>query len=185
MTGDQRSDRKKAGFRRLAAVGVGLVVALALIAAGVTWLVAKSSPQAAHSASPAADTGTRPVTNHAGSQSSPAASSAAVMPAIPAAALAAHHVRVCGNSRILGGGPSARPAGAVSVPAGDNSRVNFRRPHETYWFAPGIHTLGSGKYSQIQPGPGSAFVGAPGAVLDGRQVNNYAFTGNAPDVTIS
>jgi len=107
------------------------------------------------------------------------------MPAAPAAALAAHHVRVCGNSAILGGGPSARPAGAISVPAGDDSRVKWKRPHTTYWFAPGIHTLGPGRYSEIQPGTGSTFLGAPGAVLDGRQVNYYAFGGNAPDVTIS
>jgi hypothetical protein len=101
------------------------------------------------------------------------------------AELAAHHVRVCGNSRILGGGPSTRPAGAVLVPAGDNSGIDWERPHATYWFASGIHNLGPGRYSQIRPGPGSAFIGAPGAILDGRHVNYYAFAGNAPDVTIS
>jgi hypothetical protein len=107
------------------------------------------------------------------------------MPAAAATALAAHHVRVCGNSSIIGGGPSTRPAGAVSVPAGDDSRVNWKRPYTTYWFAPGTHNLGPGRYSQIQPGTGSTFIGAPGAVLDGRLVNDYAFVGNATDVTIS
>jgi Right handed beta helix region len=152
MTGDQRPGAK-AGSRRRAFVGGVLVVALALIAAGVTWLIATSSPTAKLASSSAE-------------------------PAL-------HHVRVCGNSSILGGGPPARPATAVSVPAGDDARVNFRRPHTTYWFAPGVHTLGSSRYSQIQPGTGSTFIGAPGAVLDGQQVNYYAFTGNAPDVTIS
>ena len=38
---------------------------------------------------------------------------------------------------------------------------------------------------QIQPGTGSTFIGAPGAVLDGRQANDFAFADNAPDVTIS
>jgi Right handed beta helix region len=101
------------------------------------------------------------------------------------AALASRHVQVCGSRSALGGGPAIRPVGAVSVPAGDDSQIDWKRPHATYWFAPGIHTLGPGKYSQIQPGAGSTFIGAPGAILDGRQVNYYAFTGNAPTVTIS
>ena len=160
-------------------------MALAVVAASVTWLTAKSSPQAGHPTSPAASAPARSATTEPGAQPSFAASAAAVMPAAPATALAARHVRVCGNSGILSGGPSTRPPGAVSVPAGDDSRVNFKRLHTTYWFAPGIHTLGPGQYSQIQPGAGSTFIGAPGAVLDGRQVNDYAFTGNAPDVTLS
>jgi nitrous oxidase accessory protein NosD len=152
MTGDQRPTAK-AGSRRLAVVGGGLVVVLALIAASATWLMAKSSPQAKHVSSPAA--------------------------------LSARHVRVCGSRSVLDGGPAIRPAGAVAVPAGDDSQIDWTHPHATYWFAPGVHTLGPGRYAQIQPGTGSTFVGAPGAVLDGRQVNYYAFAGNAPNVTIS
>lgn len=95
------------------------------------------------------------------------------------------HVRVCGNAAVLGGGPSSAPAGAVVVAAGDNSRVNFGRAGVTYWFAPGVHTLGGGRYTQIDPGRGSTFAGAPGAVLDGRHKNFYAFAGNASRVTIS
>lgn len=93
--------------------------------------------------------------------------------------------RVCGNSTLLDAGPRSAPRGAVVVPAGLDSSVDFTQPHTTYWFAPGTHTLGSGQYTQIDPGDGSAFVGAPGAVLNGEHQNNYAFGGYAPDVTIS
>jgi Right handed beta helix region len=93
--------------------------------------------------------------------------------------------RICGNAAILGGGPAAAPAGAISVPAGSNAGVDFSQPRTTYWFAPGMHTLGAGQYTQIEPGHGSTFIGAPGAILDGRQANLYAFGGYGTDVTIS
>jgi hypothetical protein len=91
---------------------------------------------------------------------------------------------VCGNEGQLAGPPSS-PAGAVVVQAGDDSHVNFSRPNTTYWFAPGEHLLGSGEYTQIMPGDGATFLGAPGAVLDGQHVNDYAFGGYALHVTIS
>jgi len=106
-------------------------------------------------------------------------------PRISAAGPKSPPARVCGNDAILGGGPSSAPAGAVTVPAGDNSAVNWSRRHTTYWLAPGTHTLGSGQYTQIFPGTGSTFIGAPGAVLDGKRANYYAFGGNARRVTIS
>jgi hypothetical protein len=93
--------------------------------------------------------------------------------------------RICGNAAILGGGPTSAPAGAVTVAAGSNAGVDFSQAHTTYWFAPGLHTLGSGQYTQIIPGRGSTYVGAPGAILDGRQDNLYAFGGSATGVTIS
>ena len=93
--------------------------------------------------------------------------------------------RICGNAAILGGGPTSAPAGAVTVAAGSNAGVDFSQAHTTYWFAPGVHTLGSGQYTQIIPGRGSTYVGAPGAILDGRQDNLYAFGGSATGVTIS
>lgn len=92
--------------------------------------------------------------------------------------------QVCGNNTVLGGGPTAAPAGAVSVPAGNNSNIDFEQSNKTYWFAPGVHTLGTGIYDQIGPGNGSTFIGAPGAVLDGQLKNNYAFTGKSTNVTI-
>jgi hypothetical protein len=91
--------------------------------------------------------------------------------------------RICGDAALLSG-PSQPPAGAIRVTAGDNSGVDFGIPGATYWFAPGVHTLGDGPYSQIIPGDSSTFIGAPGAILDGRRINRYAFTQHATGVTI-
>jgi parallel beta helix pectate lyase-like protein len=93
--------------------------------------------------------------------------------------------RICGNKAILGGGPSSSPPGAIVVPAGDNSSVNWSQANATYWFAPGTHTLAPENFAQIIPASGSTFIGAPGAILSGRHVNFYAFGGSAPRVTIS
>jgi parallel beta-helix repeat protein len=99
-------------------------------------------------------------------------------------------VQVCGNTGLLSG-PSTAPTGAVTVAAGDDSAVDFSTPDTTYWFAPGVHYLGSGEYAQIIPGDGAKFIGAPGAVISGTDSsvsgyvqNNYAFTQTATDVTI-
>ena len=59
-------------------------------------------------------------------------------------------VRVCGNKADLTG-PAAPPKGAVRVQAGNNASVDFGRPDTTYWFAPGVHTLGTGEYANIDP----------------------------------
>jgi hypothetical protein len=98
-------------------------------------------------------------------------------------------VRVCGNNALLGGGPSSPPKGAVVIAAGDDSGTDLghnwtMKPHTTYWFAPGRHTLGNGPFSQIIPADGDTFIGAPGAILDGQRVNRYAFTQQARNVTI-
>lgn len=93
-------------------------------------------------------------------------------------------VRVCGNRELLDGGPTQAPDGAVVVPAGDNTAVDFSRPGTTYWFAAGVHTLGPGEYDAITPGDGSRFVGAPGAVIDGQGATLYAFAGHARDVVV-
>jgi Right handed beta helix region len=93
--------------------------------------------------------------------------------------------RICDNRSILGAGPAAAPRRAVTVAAGDDSGVDWSRPHTTYWFAPGRHTLGPGSFAQIIPGPGARFIGAPGAILTGQRRNFYAFGGNAAHVTIS
>jgi Right handed beta helix region len=74
-------------------------------------------------------------------------------------------------------------ADAVTVPAGDNSSFNFSTPDTTYWFAPGTHTLGTSAGGQIDPADGDTYVGAPGAVLDGQNVNQYAFVGNYQDLS--
>ncbi|WP_266171436.1 right-handed parallel beta-helix repeat-containing protein [Dyella subtropica] len=90
---------------------------------------------------------------------------------------------VCGNASVLTG-PLAPPVGAITVPAGDNSSVNFNQAGKTFWFAPGTHTLGTDPYGQIIPANNSTFIGAPGAILDGKNLNLYAFTGQATGVTI-
>jgi Right handed beta helix region len=92
---------------------------------------------------------------------------------------------ICGNQAP---GPAAAPAGAVSVDpaaAGDlATKTKTSPPGTTFWLAPGVHTLGPGRYSQVQPKNGNVYLGAPGAVIDGRGINNYAFTTKARDVTI-
>jgi hypothetical protein len=90
--------------------------------------------------------------------------------------------KICGSSSL--NGPSSPPGGAVTVPAGDNSGFTFTTPGATYWFAAGTHTLGSGQFAQIDPGSNSTFTGAPGAVLDGQGLNQFAFAGSATGVTI-
>jgi hypothetical protein len=92
--------------------------------------------------------------------------------------------QVCGNNDILGAGPTTAPEGAVTVPAGNNESVNFRLANTTYWFAPGVHTLGEDIYGQIIPGDNASFIGAPGAVLDGQNINRFAFTQQASNVTV-
>ncbi len=97
-------------------------------------------------------------------------------PATPPAA-------VCGNRAVLDG-PATPPRGAVIVAAGDNADLT-PVAGTTYWFAPGVHTLGTSPFGQIIPADRDVFVGAPGAVLDGANVNRYAFTQRAGGVTVS
>jgi hypothetical protein len=106
-------------------------------------------------------------------------SAAPAVTAAPAVPLA----RVCGSTDALDG-PATAPAGAVEVPAGDNADVDFSRANTTYWFAPGVHTLGTGRYANIHPASGDSYVGAPGAILDGQHENNSAFDGTAQHVLI-
>jgi hypothetical protein len=77
------------------------------------------------------------------------------------------------------------------VPAGNNSNLvpnwisnGFSTPNKTFWFAPGVHTLGTGEFAQIGPGDNSVFVGAPGAIIDGQNLNRYAFGGQGSNVTL-
>ncbi|NLU91929.1 right-handed parallel beta-helix repeat-containing protein [Chitinophaga sp. Ak27] len=90
---------------------------------------------------------------------------------------------ICGNTQLLTG-PGVAPPGAIIVQAGNNSNVNFKIRGATYWFAPGVHTIGGDKYSQIIPEDSSTFIGGPGAILDGQNINHYAFTQRASNVTI-
>ena len=75
------------------------------------------------------------------------------------------------------------PRGAITVPVGDNSSFNFSAANTVYWFAPGIHTIGTGQYSQIAVAHGDTYIGAPGAILDGQGKNNSAFVGTYNDTS--
>ena len=78
------------------------------------------------------------------------------------------------------------PVGAIVISTTDDAdRVVAAHPEPAvFWFSPGVHRLAEGKYAQIIPHDGDTFIGAPGAVLDGRRENQYAFGGHATDVTI-
>jgi hypothetical protein len=85
-------------------------------------------------------------------------------------------------------GPDSPPAGAVVVdPAVDSDLTEKTRanpPGTTFWLAPGTHTLGTDKFGQVIPKDGNTYIGAPGAILDGRGKNMFAFTQHAADVAI-
>lgn len=85
-------------------------------------------------------------------------------------------------------GPARAPAGAVTVdPAvlGDlAAKTESSPPHTTFWLRPGRHLLEPDRYAQVIPKEGNTYLGAPGAVLDGRKTNQYAFGGAARGVTI-
>ncbi len=108
------------------------------------------------------------------------------------------------NTQLCAGGPNASlltnptssaPARAITVPAGNDSVSTMSNgklitesfdlaPSTVYWFAPGIHTLGTSTYGQIDPMNNDVFEGAPGAIIDGEGVNQSAFDGTATGVTI-
>ncbi|MGY0056755.1 right-handed parallel beta-helix repeat-containing protein [Streptomyces sp. LZ34] len=93
--------------------------------------------------------------------------------------------RVCAKPAA---GPAKAPAGAVTVdPAvvGDlAAKTKSSPPNTTFWLLPGKHRLEPNRYAQVMAKEGNSYLGAPGAVLDGRKTNNYAFSGTAPNVTI-
>ena len=93
--------------------------------------------------------------------------------------------RRCGDDALER--PAVAPDGAVTVATTDDLTdvVNENAPGTTYWLEPGAHELPDGLYSQVIPQDGDTFVGAPGAILDGRNRNRYAFGGNVTDVTVS
>ncbi|MFE2358390.1 right-handed parallel beta-helix repeat-containing protein [Streptomyces parvulus] len=103
----------------------------------------------------------------------------------PSAAPAAAVARVCAKPAA---GPATAPTGAVTVDpavAGDlAAKTRNSPPNTTFWLRPGTHRLLPDRYAQVVPKQGNRYLGAPGAVLDGRETNQYAFGGTARDVTI-
>ncbi len=93
--------------------------------------------------------------------------------------------RVCAEPAA---GPAKPPKGAVTVdPAvvGDlAAKTRSHPPNTTFWLRPGKHRLKPERYAQVMTKKGNRYIGAPGAVLDGRKKNQYAFSGTAPGVTI-
>ena len=78
---------------------------------------------------------------------------------------------------------SSPPPGAVVIPAGDDSgtppaQSSTAQPNATYWFAPGIHHIGNNEFAQFEARSGDTFVGAPGAVIDGQGINDFAISGD-------
>ncbi|MEW2219685.1 right-handed parallel beta-helix repeat-containing protein [Streptomyces sp. NPDC006990] len=115
-----------------------------------------------------------------GTPGAPAQPGAAPPP--PAARPAA---RVCAEPA---DGPAKPPADAVQVdPAvvGDlAAKTRSNPPNTVFWLRPGEHRLERDRHAQVVPKKGNSYLGAPGAVLDGRKTNQYAFGGSARDVTI-
>ncbi|MFB7222342.1 right-handed parallel beta-helix repeat-containing protein [Streptomyces sp. NPDC056227] len=103
----------------------------------------------------------------------------------PAAAPSTPAARVCAKPAA---GPAKAPAGAVTVdPAVVNDlaeKTKSSPPGTTFWLRPGKHRLDPDRYAQVIPKEGNRYLGAPGAVLDGRKKNQYAFGGTARNVTI-
>ncbi|MGW8634064.1 right-handed parallel beta-helix repeat-containing protein [Streptomyces sp. NPDC055793] len=103
----------------------------------------------------------------------------------PTAAPTASVARVCAEPAA---GPAKAPAGAVTVDpavAGDlAAKTRKSPPNTTFWLRPGTHRLQPDRYAQVVPKEGNRYLGAPGAVLDGRKTNQYAFGGTARDVAI-
>jgi hypothetical protein len=98
------------------------------------------------------------------------------------------NMQICSNG-VLNGGPASAPAGAITVPSGDNKSFNFNQDNKTFWFAPGVHTIGTDpvndRFGGITPGTGSTYIGAPGAILDGKNAVQYAFKGNVDNVRVA
>ena len=78
------------------------------------------------------------------------------------------------------------PEGAVIVnPGTDLSAQTRANPAgTTFWLSPGTHHLATDQFGQVMPKNGNVYLGAPGAVLDGRGINRAAFTTVAADVVI-
>ncbi|MGB3440892.1 MAG: right-handed parallel beta-helix repeat-containing protein [Actinophytocola sp.] len=83
------------------------------------------------------------------------------------------------------GVPSAPQGAEIVTPGTDLSAVTRTSPAgTTFWLRPGTHLLASDQFGQVIPKDGNRYLGAPGAVLDGRGINRAAFTQQAADVVI-
>src|SRR5215207_4122109 len=95
-----------------------------------------------------------------------------------------------GEDLALLDGPTSAPGGAVTVnPATDDlaTVTSAQAAGTTFYLLAGTHVLGGGSpdpFSQVSPKNGNTYIGAPGAKLDGRSINQCALVGSATNVTI-
>jgi hypothetical protein len=150
-------------------------------AAPTTTMTTAPAPPAASTAPPTTSAPT--TTTAAPTTAGTPTTSTTTLPAPSGSWPSSPPAKICGNTSLLSG-PGTAPTGAIVVPAGNNSSIDLEQAGKTYWLAPGVHTLGTGEYSQIIPGDNSTYIGAPGAILDGQGRNKYAFTQHARNVTI-
>ncbi len=89
---------------------------------------------------------------------------------------------ICGSSI----GVAAPPGGAQTIDPGTDltDATRFSPPGTTFWLSPGTHMLSPDAFGQVMPKDGNVYLGAPGAVLDGRGINRAAFTTQAKDVVL-
>lgn len=120
-------------------------------------------------------------TGNSGDPNAPAPAAAPSVTAAPTGQIAA----VCDR---MPPGPATAPPGAVVVdPAVEGDLVDKTKqspPGTTFWLAPGRHTLGSHQFDQVSPKDGNVYLGGPGAIVDGRGLNQYGFSTTARNVTI-
>lgn len=96
-----------------------------------------------------------------------------------------------GQDAALLDGPTSPPAGAVVLSAGStnlDALTSSNPAGTTFYLQAGRHTLGGGapnQFTQVVPKNGNTYIGAPGAVLDGLSICQYAFTQHATNVMIS
>jgi len=154
-------------------------------AATVILIVAAAVVLAVAAGRAGSDEGPTSDSETAAAADAPSSASESASDAPGAVAPAKPPAQVCDSGSLEG--PSKPPADAVKVSTTDNlgDVVKAHGDHTTYWLEPGTHRLGKGPWAQVFPHAGDKFIGAPGAVLDGRNENRYAFSGQAPGVTIS
>jgi hypothetical protein len=165
MAGQRRSARVSLGV----AVAGAVVVTLAACTGGAQTTRSAGGPPTRAGTAPTAQGDTAPATQ-------PTTSAITAAPTAPPA-------QVCGSQALLNG-PATAPKGAIEVPAGNNGSFGFNQANTTYWFAPGVHTLGTGEFANIAPASDDTYIGAPGAILDGQHKNDSAFDGTAEHVLI-
>ena len=175
--------RKRKDRNRRRSVTLLTVVAVTLSLAVASPADAKRPPRTTTTSPPATTTSTTAPASTTTTLASTTTTTVGATPTVSAPT--GPPARICGNSTILNG-PATQPVGSVRIdPGQDVGAATTAQPAATtFWLAPGTHSLGSSEYAQIIPKDNNVYIGAPGAVLDGRKINRYAFTQQATGVTI-